>query len=75
MKRSLAYLVTLAVLAATAIGSVGCAHTGPDPCIGSYRDRLTMNCACPATLDPACPDWPNDDTKRRPTTIDGGTTP
>jgi hypothetical protein len=59
-------------LALMVLGVVGCA-TGPNPCIGSAKDRETFPCTCPQTLNPACAPWPNDDTKR-PTTPDGGST-
>ena len=39
---------------------VGCATTGPNPCIGSYAARQTMPCTCPGTLDPACAPFPDD---------------
>lgn len=51
------------IILALMVMCFACAHTGQDPCIGSALARQTMSCACPGTLNPACPPWPNDDTK------------
>lgn len=67
MKRAnpLAHLAPLAVLAAMAIGAAGCAWL-QKPC------QDPMSCDCPSNQNPACAPFPNDDTKRRPMTTDGG---
>ena len=58
-------------LMALAVVLASCA-TGPNPCIGSAKDRELMPCTCPATLNPGCAPWPTD--TKAPTTPDGGPT-
>ena len=57
-------------LLAFAVTLPGCAtgpNPKPNPCIGTAKDRETMPCTCPATLNPGCMPWITDAKKPKKT--------